>query len=203
MFCNKCGNEIKENDLFCTKCGARVGLNGSSANAPIDNVRIKSLETNTILSIISNAVLLILSLVFSMTDVFNVNGILGVSEGMSMFQDMIGTGIFFGFAYLLSAAALVIPWILKKNWHHRLFLPAIIVTILSLIWFLFVLLIGAIEVSSSDLGSLAEFALSATGWLYIVSTITSLIISFKNFFDFKKTITNKNQKNFVTEGESK
>lgn len=32
MFCNKCGNTIKQGEKFCTNCGTPVNMNGQPMN---------------------------------------------------------------------------------------------------------------------------------------------------------------------------
>lgn len=32
MYCNKCGNELKEDDLFCNKCGNKIEQESDTNN---------------------------------------------------------------------------------------------------------------------------------------------------------------------------
>lgn len=200
MFCSKCGNELKAEEQFCPKCGTKSGATGNPINLNISTEDMKSkaiemkgnlisgvadLGKNKVL-ILSNIVLLILSLIFSFTKVFKVDAILGISEGMSMFEDMAGIKVFFIICYLLSVLALVFPLFFKKAWSPKFFLPTKIVTILSSIWFFIILFVGLNEVNSSGYGSIAEFNLSVTGWLFVITTIGALVLAYKNTFDLKK-----------------
>lgn len=200
MFCSKCGNELKSGEHFCPNCGTKVGTTGNSVNLKIsaDDVKNKALEMkgnfvvgmadlgkNKIL-ILGNAVLLVLSLLFSFTKVFNVDAILGVSEGMSMFEDMAGIKTFFIIFYLFAVIILFVPLLFKKAWSPKIFLPAKITTILSSAWFLIVLFTGLNQVESSGYSSIAEFNLSGTGWFFVITTIGALILAYKNAIDLKK-----------------
>lgn len=213
MFCLKCGNELKNGEEFCPKCGAKFGTTGNSINLNLSTNDIKNkivkmkgklisgvddFEKNKML-VLGNITLLILSLIFSFTKVFTVDGILGISQGMSMYQDMIGVKFFFIVGYLLSVLSLASPWLDKKAWSPVFFLPTKIVTILSSIWFLLVLSVG-----TDEAGSMAEFNLSATGWLFIISTIGAFVLAYKNTFDLKKLIKSSKitvQNNSQTEEE--
>ena len=42
MYCNNCGNELKENEQFCSKCGAKI----QKANVEIKNSYEKEYETS-------------------------------------------------------------------------------------------------------------------------------------------------------------
>lgn len=200
MFCSKCGNELKSGELYCPNCGTKVGTTGNSINLIIsaDDVKNKALEMkgnfaagmadlgkNKIL-ILGNAVLLVLSLLFSFTKVFNVDGILGISEGMSMFEDMAGIKAFFIICYLFAVIILFFPLLFKKAWSPKFFLPAKITTILSSAWFLIVLFTGLYQIESSGYSSIAEFNLSGTGWFFVITTIGALVLAYKNAIDLKK-----------------
>lgn len=136
--------------------------------------------------ILGNAVLLVLSLLFSFTKVFNVDAILGISEGMSMFEDMAGIKAFFIICYLFAVIILFFPLLFKKAWSPKIFLPAKITTILSSAWFLIVLFTGLNQVESSGYSSIAKFNLSGSGWFFVITTIGAFVLAYKNAIDLKK-----------------
>lgn len=43
-YCSKCGNEVRDNDLFCSKCGANLDFNSQST--PIENCDNKTTNEN-------------------------------------------------------------------------------------------------------------------------------------------------------------
>ena len=210
MFCSKCGKELKDGELFCSQCGTRCGTTGNSMNISTGDMKNKAIEMkNNFVSgvadlgksktlIFGNIILLFLSLIFSLTKVFKVDAILGMSQGMSMFvdiesvkemdgfKDMAGVKSFALIFYLFAILMLVFPLLLRREWSTKFFLPTKIVTIATLVWFLFVLFTGLSELDSSEYSSLAEFNLSGTGWLFLVTTAGALILAYKNTVDLKK-----------------
>lgn len=38
MFCRKCGNELKEDDVFCNKCGTKVELTENTIQSEDNNI---------------------------------------------------------------------------------------------------------------------------------------------------------------------
>ncbi len=44
MYCRKCGNELKEDDMFCNKCGTKVELINNSDE--LQNNDMKDKEQN-------------------------------------------------------------------------------------------------------------------------------------------------------------
>lgn len=205
MYCSQCGNELKNNEKFCPNCGAKNGPSESPANenfSPI-NIKIKAITASEMkdnfisgvadlgkykMLLFANIALLLLSMIFSLTNTFKAEAWLGISQSMSMFDEMTGTKLFFIACYILSIVTLVFPLLLKKAWKPSFFLPAKIITILSTLWFFIVLIAGLNEVSSSEFSSMAEFTLTATGWLFIVATLGAMALSFKIALDFKKAI---------------
>lgn len=201
MFCTKCGNELKNGEQFCPKCSTKFETTAPTMNLSISTEALKNktaeMNSNPISSmadseknkalILGNAVLLMLSLIFSFTKMFKVDGIFGISEGMSLFEGLTGIKVICVICYLLAVLALVFPLLLKKAWSPKFFLPTKIVTILSSIWFLIVLLVGLVQTDSSGYSSMAEFNLSVTGWLFVITTIGALILAYKNTNSLKKS----------------
>lgn len=199
MFCSKCGNELKDGEQFCSKCGTKAGTTGNTVNFNISTEDMKNkavemkenlltgvadLGKNKVL-ILGNIVLLILSLIFSFTDIFKLETVFGDQQGLSLVEDVGMTPIYL-ILYIAAIAVLLIPVLFKKVWSSKFFLPTKIVTVLSMLYFLLVLSLGLNELNSNAYGSYAEFGLSVTGWLFVITTVGALILAYKNTFDLKK-----------------
>lgn len=199
MFCSKCGNELKDGEQFCSKCGTKAGTTGNMVNFNISTEDMKNkavemkenlitgvadLGKNKVL-ILGNIALLILSLIFSFTDIFKLETVFGDQQGLSLVEDVGMTPIYL-ILYIAAIAVLLIPVLFKKVWSSKFFLPTKIVTVLSMLYFLLVLSLGLNELNSNAYGSYAEFGLSVTGWLFVITTVGALILAYKNTFDLKK-----------------
>lgn len=199
MFCSKCGNELKDGEQFCSKCGTKAGTTGNTVNFNISTEDMKNkavemkenlitgvadLGKNKVL-ILGNIALLILSLIFSFTDIFKLETVFGDQQGLSLVEDVGMTPIYL-ILYIAAIAVLLIPVLFKKVWSSKFFLPTKIVTVLSMLYFLLVLSLGLNELNSNAYGSYAEFGLSVTGWLFVITTVGALILAYKNTFDLKK-----------------
>lgn len=204
MFCSKCGNELKDGEKFCHECGTKSGTTGNPMNLNMSTEDIMNkaseIRSNVIsgvadlgqnkVLILGNIALLVLSFIFSFAKVLD-TGVMGISAtSMSMFfdeisDDMLGVRAFCTICYLISIISLTFPLLFKKAWKPKFFIPTKIVTILSLIWLLLVSSVMSHQINSSIYGSLSEFSLNATGWLFIVTTIGALILAYKNTFDLK------------------
>lgn len=199
MFCSKCGNELKDGEQFCSKCGTKARTTGNTVNFNIstEDMKNKSVEMkenlitgvadlgkNKVL-ILGNIALLILSLIFSFTDIFKFETVFGDKQGLSLVEDVGMTPIYL-ILYIATIAVLLIPVLFKKVWSSKFFLPTKIVTVLSMLYFLLVLSLGLNELNSNAYGSYAEFGLSVTGWLFVITTVGALILAYKNTFDLKK-----------------
>ena len=199
MFCSKCGNELKDGEQFCSKCGTKARTTGNTVNFNIstEDMKNKSVEMkenlitgvadlgkNKVL-ILGNIALLILSLIFSFTDIFKLETVFGDKQGLSLVEDVGMTPIYL-ILYIAAIAVLLIPVLFKKVWSSKFFLPTKIVTVLSMLYFLLVLSLGLSELNSNEYGSYVEFSLSVTGWLFVITTVGAMILSYKNAFDLKK-----------------
>lgn len=199
MFCSKCGNELKDGEQFCSKCGTKARTTGNTVNFNIstEDMKNKSVEMkenlitgvadlgkNKVL-ILGNIALLILSLIFSFTDIFKFETVFGDKQGLSLVEDVGMTPIYL-ILYIAAIAVLLIPVLFKKVWSSKFFLPTKIVTVLSMLYFLLVLSLGLSELNSNEYGSYVEFSLSVTGWLFVITTVGAMILSYKNAFDLKK-----------------
>ncbi|MBR4314513.1 MAG: zinc-ribbon domain-containing protein [Lachnospiraceae bacterium] len=61
MYCNKCGNQIKDDALFCDKCGAKIEKNNSENNASnVNNENVSSEQNANIITPSKNFDLLII-----------------------------------------------------------------------------------------------------------------------------------------------
>lgn len=203
MYCVKCGNELREKEQFCSNCGTKVGYvpNRMNLNFSTDDIKNKftEMKSNFVSSVadtgknkvllLANIALLLISFIFSLTETFKVDAILGINESMSMFDDMQGVKAFFIFGYLLSISSIFIPLLFKKSWKPKFFLPAKVVTIASTGWFFLLLITGLEEVKSSEFSSMAEFAPTPAGWIFLIATLCAIILSFKLALDFKKQNT--------------
>lgn len=199
MFCSKCGNELKDGEQFCSKCGTKAGTTGNTVNLNISTEDMKNkaveMKENLITGvadlgknkalILANIVLLIFSLLFSFTDIFKIETVFGDLQGLSLVED-VGMKPIYLILYIAAIAVLLIPVLFKKVWSSKFFLPTKIVTILSMLYFLLVLSLGLNELNSNEYGSYAEFSLSVTGWLFVITTVGAMILSYKNTFDLKK-----------------
>lgn len=199
MFCSKCGNELKDGEQFCSKCGTKAGTTGNTVNLNISTEDMKNkaveMKENLITGvadlgknkalILANIVLLIFSLLFSFTDIFKIETVFGDLQGLSLVED-VGMKPIYLILYIAAIAVLLIPVLFKKVWSSKFFLPTKIVTILSMLYFLLVLSLGLKELNSNEYGSYAEFSLSVTGWLFVITTVGAMILSYKNTFDLKK-----------------
>lgn len=78
MFCNKCGNEIKENQLYCSKCGNRINLNrqinlindvddiNNTGNSFVNDKNTKNkITTRSFILIVSLGIILIIGLLIT------------------------------------------------------------------------------------------------------------------------------------------
>lgn len=61
MYCSKCGNELKETDLFCNKCGTKIedNINTSKINGEVDKKNIQSKWKQILIPIIISAIVIL------------------------------------------------------------------------------------------------------------------------------------------------
>ncbi len=201
MFCSKCGNPIKDGERFCTKCGAK--------NIAVENPTDIRLSPNEIVNqathmkdnfvsgiaemkqnkmfVLGNIALLILSMIFSCIPAFQGRAFIA-SECMSLFFDgMESVQVFCIVFYLFAAFMLLYPLLFRKAWKRRFIVPSQIITIALLVWFFILFLVGINETNSSGYGSIVSFEITASGWLFLLTTIGAFILSCKNSHDIKKS----------------
>ena len=200
MYCSNCGNELKSDEQYCSHCGTKVGATGNSVHLDISAEKIKKqatqIKSNFAESVadlgknkgllFANIALIVCSMIFSLLKTFKVTAVMGISESMSMFDGVDGVRNFFIIGYIVSVFFLLFPLMFKKAWKSIFFLPAKIISILSVLWFLLFTFMGISEVDESDYSALAEFAPSVAGWIYIIATLGALFLSFKLALEYKK-----------------
>ncbi len=195
MFCPVCGNQLKNSKPFCPYCGSQINPSQQQTyqsepaynpsvqyNAPQNALNLGNAKNLLLASI----ALLILSAIFAVTPVLKVDAILGISENMGMFDEVEGLKTVSIIAYIVSGVCLLFPLMSNKNPKSVFLLCAKVTTVLNLAWFLIVFFTGTDEVSSSMYSSVAEFAISVTGWLFLATTVGCLIVLFKLTSDIKK-----------------
>lgn len=69
MFCNKCGNEIKNNQLYCNKCGNRININTQTNTTRTKNKK----EINLFVPTVIVGIIIILVLLISSYILFSSN----------------------------------------------------------------------------------------------------------------------------------
>lgn len=63
MFCEKCGNEIKEGEKFCGKCGSTIGQ-GENKNTVISDVKSDNNQSSPLIKIILYIIAIIVVIMF-------------------------------------------------------------------------------------------------------------------------------------------
>ncbi|MEE0866071.1 MAG: zinc ribbon domain-containing protein [Clostridia bacterium] len=88
MKCNKCGNELNENDLFCGKCGNKIVQNTVNTNKSEGNKKSKNKTIIKIIVVILS-ILIICAIFFAVINIYNVKSenrmYLDVLEGKEKF----------------------------------------------------------------------------------------------------------------------
>ncbi len=201
MFCSKCGNPIKDGERFCTKCGAKIVAVENSTDIRLSpneivnqTTRIKDNFVSCItemkqnkMFVLGNIALLILSMIFSCIPAFQGRSFIA-SERMSLFFDgMEGVRVFCVIFYLFAAFMLLYPLLFRKAWKRRFIVPSQIITVALLVWFFILFLVGINETNSSGYSSIVSFEITASGWLFLLTTIGAFILSCKNSHDIKKS----------------
>ena len=198
MFCTKCGNEIKDNQMFCTKCGARKEI------TPIINEALDMTSTPSQMSttqkplnlnyggnyIISIFLIVLCGILFltktfsldmlmkakmSIFEIFEVLELLDLSE--VEFLKPIITII-----YIISVIILVLPVIRGKQITKTLNIFALVTSLLIFILFVGILILIAVE--ANEYG--ADFGCTFSGFLLICGNILSIILLFKDLINYRK-----------------
>ena len=207
MFCPKCGNQMADDSQFCPKCGATVGA--SAPQQPQQpqyqqqasgsfGAKIAALGQRKIW-IFSCLGLLILGLIFSLTEVYKIS-YSGIDDGITMFEDKYQSLVkymdYSGFVQILfiilpiaAAVLMLLPLFMNKPWSNLAFLPAIGVAALLLVLFFMQYFdiksaidkLGQGYVKASDI-----IKLSGTAWLFIICEVGTAVLGVKNILDLKK-----------------
>lgn len=201
MFCSKCGKELLDGAQFCLNCGTKVGTVGTTAdNGPTtDTVAKKTAEIRDSIAggaaaidrskLIAFAGLaaLVLSFILSLTQIFKISAY-GLTQTTTMFEDELFNDatvdfnafkVIFIIMYLLSIVALACPLLLKK-WEQRItIVPGALTSVSVLVYFAIFASVGASDLKANKYTAAAEFSLTATGWLFILSTLCAVALMFK------------------------
>ncbi len=188
MFCKKCGNQLGENEPFCPKCGTKVGQSGNGA-VQLDAIKDKagqvtSKALNSANSLGKNAPLLfitigtlILSFILSFTKLLKYDfGILGYfTSDLPQLNSFGGVSsiwaVFHSILYIAAIIVVIFPFFTTKIWNPGRFALQIVTGFITLLSFL--ILYGVQEGVASDACSI-----SFAGWLFLLSTIAMLVLSF-------------------------
>lgn len=200
MFCAKCGNQMKDGELFCANCGTRINEveNPMKYTANPEPTPPRNINNNYVVGIeglgkiknffFASIALIVLSLFFSFFSTICVySDITGQSDTASLFSN-IGAAIFFTLFYLIGIVVMLLPLLLKKQWSAKYFLPIKIIMIMSFLFFLIAVIDMYAELDhyASYWGGAVKGKICVTGWLYAISTVGALILSYKNTIDMKK-----------------
>lgn len=184
MFCKKCGNQLGDNEPFCPKCGTKVGQSGNGS-VQLDAIKdkagqVKTKALNSANSLGKNAPLLfitigtlILSFILSFTKLIKydlgdfsryieVNSFGGVSSIWAVFHSIL---------YIAAIIVVIFPFFTTKIWNPGRFALQIVTGFITLLSFL--ILYGVQEDIAAEVCSV-----SFAGWLFILSTIAMLVLSF-------------------------
>ena len=100
MFCSKCGNELKENDIFCNKCGEKVVKEQQNNIGKVDKSNneytepIKEQTNRKVVKTIFIGIIVTIILYVGFTGFwFLVNGALDVHFAMKAIIIIIGIGL--------------------------------------------------------------------------------------------------------------
>lgn len=209
MFCAKCGNQLGENEKFCPVCGTEVGKSGKTINLQFSTGNLSEnfkagmagLGKNMVLYFV-NLGLLLLSFIFSQINTFSSDygilkaGLFGMSAGdaLGMGDEAASTNavfvrIIFILIYIAVIAAAVLPLLTGKKWKALYILPGAVWTLFSLLWYFFTysFFLSIFHSESAGLG----FDFSAVGWLFLLTTIGSLVLSVLISLNMTGAIGNK------------
>ncbi len=206
MFCRNCGAQVTEGNKFCRSCGAEIVARPTvqrpqqtQQTQQSQNVRynynpapVQASQNAGYAAFGSNLgqlknlfficlVVLVLSMIFSFTEVFKAYSNLGNSETIGMLGSSSEEN-FKGLDFVLYGGSIIVmclPLITKKEIKKINLLPAKITTILNLSWFLLVFLLTLSDVNSSGLSSFGGIGISIMGWFFLATTVGSIFLLFK------------------------
>lgn len=180
MFCEKCGNQIREDDHFCVKCGETVKKISPNGNMESAQLSIHTVSDNKLsIMFISALILQTLLVILWFLDCVRLGGAVGSGRSMSIHEAFEGLEVISIITVLLcviSGILLLLP-ILNKNIyiHRRLIFQKVMVFWclgVFLIWFFY----NLIEISREFSG--LGFCLTFGGWLYILDSLALIVVLF-------------------------
>ncbi len=193
-YCKKCGRELREQDFFCLGCGTKIE-NKVSTNSVLPTKNVTPVNTyqasdkqpyffdeakNKILTY-ANLVLLILSMVFMLTETFSASiPELDLIQRATMFGQedyTVGFTAFFVGLYIVAIISMLVSIFNEKTKRLILFIFPKIATIVSSFWFI-VFYVSVFSAYKSE-DYKVQFGPTITGWLYLITTVGVLILSFK------------------------
>lgn len=202
MFCSKCGKELLDGAQFCSSCGTKVGTVGTAADSgrTMDTVAKKTAEirdsiaggaaaiNRSKLIAFAGLAAMLLSFIFSLTQIFKISAY-GLTQTTTMFEDELFNDatvdfnafkVLFIIMYLLSIVALACPLLLKNKWEQRItIVPGALTLVSVLVYFAIFASVGAGDLKANKYTAAADFSLTATGWLFILSTICAVALMLK------------------------
>ncbi len=205
MYCAKCGSELKNNEAFCSNCGTKSGTSGKAINFNISASDIKNKAVNIRSNfkaglvdlgkykwiVFANIALLLLSMFFSTMSIFKLDAVLEYSRSISLYESEDGVKNVFIIVYLISAIITLLPLLLNKVWKGIYFLPEKITTIITMYMFFSIWNFYVEKIDEQRYGGLANFEVSIVGWLFAITTVGAIILSFKIPMDLKNKYLKK------------
>ena len=206
MYCVKCGNELKNNEQFCPNCGEKTNSTGKTVDLNISMSDITNKATNIKTNFVfgvselgnnRNIILALLGLlvigaVFVTMPIFSVNGMLGMSEKLSLFnyEGMRGLNPVSIILYIVSITCILFPLAMKKPFKPKYLLMSKITAFWTTIWFLFILFFS-FDVINQYKG-MANLSLTFAGWVLIISTVAIIVLSYMLSLRMKKILSSSN-----------
>lgn len=191
MFCKKCGNEMRDDEVFCTKCGEKAEATPTNNNGfTLNNNSYNSLKSKFLNMPTIAALITLICGLLALSNVFNISAFIA-SAGTDIFTllDMKFLKPVIIILYIIALLALIIP-IFKENKIKQIhIMPAQISVILTLL----LLLLCYFTASSKAEEYGANFSFSTSGIFLLLACIVDIIILFRMNFILKKEIENSNQ----------
>ena len=197
MYCIKCGIELNNNEKFCPNCGQKIETGSDLAKFEITEIGdnfisgIKGLAQNKI-PVIALFISLFLGMLFVGAPMFKISTIIRV-ESLGLFNyDGLRFLTFISIVFYIVAIIFILyPLLTKRELRTLHLLPAKIISIGVLLWFVYILLFALDGVKEYD--GMATFSISASAWILVLSTIFTIVLSFFVTFNIKKSITENNK----------
>ncbi len=194
MICKKCGKEIADNVKYCNFCGADLKNESIKSKkniykilidffAPLGELKkwllsiMLLLPLNTILTMCAN---------FKYTE--DITGQDIYSETASIFNDLLLEFaselpfvvflIFVGIVSIIFAEFfMILPLLFKKEYTPKYILPAKIISIVALLFVVFVCIVILVEGKNEEA---VKCSITFWGWLLIIDSIALVTLTFKS-----------------------